>query len=427
MAPVTRSSSKRATRSNTKKATGVASKASAPKKTSKTPKPIKATKAKQPAKKTGTKAPKATPEAAPQPDPKPAPKPAPKPSPKPTSKPASKAVTRVAKKGSAAASKPRGNGRTKSDLVPKRLLERFNSYTIAQIKAELQSKKVEASGLKQELFMSLIQAEKSGCQAQAQGQDEEPVSAVDDGDLDSLPDYESDPAASQEEATAPESGASCSQQAQEEQPKGPYDCVAHFSGEDIPGPKMEDDERPLPHYFFIPQAAMDMVLSDLIDASPDHVTLVLQRLVAMNPGYLEMKTRDVLQWHMPERYLLARIRQHHDQGLLKKAPFKKVCQTKWGNKLIKDWRTAKVMDVLDGAPALLREWSEALKAGKLSYSHMPTNYAENPNKQWCFGRALLFTPCLLNLFKQLVADGKLELPDEKDTAQVTEEDLAGCE
>lgn len=329
-----------------------------------------------------------------------------------------------------AASKPRRNKRTRCNLVPKRLLDRFDSYTVAQIKAELAQRGVEAAGLKQDLFMALIQEEEEH-HDDAEAETEEPEGNVEEGDdVGSLPDYESDPPASQDPAATcggaqGSCGASDGQQAQEEQPKGPFDCVAHFSGMEVPGPKIENDERPQPHDFFIPQAALDTILSDLIGTSPDHVSNILQKLGDMNPDYMSMKTGDVLQWHMPERYLIARINQHYDQGLLTETPFERVCQGTWASKLMQDWRTAKFMSVADVAPAFLREWSAALKAGQLCYPQMPTNYAENQNQQWSFGRALLFTPKLLDLFKQLVAEGKLQLPCSKDTGDVTEQDLQG--
>lgn len=142
----------------------------------------------------------------------------------------------------------------------------------------------------------------------------------------------------------------------------------------------------------------------------------------MNPPYRQMTLGTVLQWHMPERYLIACISQQFETGILTEPSFMKVCSTTWGNKIIKDWRTAQIMDVVDAAPAFLTEWSEAVKAEELCYPQMPTNYAENANKQWCFGRVLITTPKLLGLFKQLVAEKKLNLPKE-DSAEVTEEHL----
>lgn len=358
-------------------------------------------------------------------------------------KAAPKAVTKVAKKGSAAATRPKRNARTKINLVPKRLLDRFDGCTVAQIKTALRARNLELSGIKQDLFMRLVQdeerepEEEDDDEEEDDEEDDEEEEEDEDEDMSSLPDYESDPPASQQAAApAPcasaqgSCGGGSSQQAEEEEkdedkPKGPYDCVAHFRGQNLPGPPIEDDERPLPHNFFIPQAALDTVLGELFHESPDHVGNIMQKLGMMNADYIPMKTRDVLQWHMPERYLIARMSQHYEQGLLKEPPFETVCQSTWGNKLPQDWRTTKFMAVVDAAPAFLREWSDALKANKLCYPQMPTNYAENPNQQWCFGRALLATPNLLNLFKQLVADGKLELPCKTDNAEVTEEHLAG--
>lgn len=121
--------------------------------------------------------------------------------------------------------------------------------------------------------------------------------------------------------------------------------------------------------------------------------------------------------------MIACISQHFEDGILTEPPFARVCSSTWGKKIIKDWRTAKIMDVVDAAPAFLSEWSEAVKADNFSYPQMPTNYAENANSQWCFGRAFITTPGLPDLFKQLVAEGKLELPGKKDNGEVTEEHL----
>lgn len=329
--------------------------------------------------------------------------------------------TAQTKKGSAAVvkPKPKRNARVRVNRIPKYLLDRFDGCTVAQIKKALQARDLDITGLKQDLFLRLVADE------EREAADEEEDADADDES--SLPDYESDPPAPQQAAAA----ASSSQQAkedeeeEEEKPKGPYDCVAHFRNEKMPNKPTDKEELPQPHHFFIPDAALDTCLAELWDETSQQVRAILQKLGGMNQAYIQMKTRDVLQWHMPERYLIARINMHHEQGLEEEEPFYKVCQTTWGNKLPENWRTIKFMAVVDAAPAFLREWSDALKAEKLCYPQMPTNYAENPNQQWSFGRALLTTPKLLKLFKKLVAEGKLVLPCAKDTSAVTKKHLLG--
>lgn len=390
MARVTRSMAKNADQGSPKKAGQ--RKASPKKAASEKASPKKAAASNKPAKQTATKAPNATPKKA-----------------------SPKAVSKGSKKRNVGVSKSRANTRAKSELVPKRLVYRFNGCTVAEIKAALAKRDLDTTGLKQDLFMRLVNDEK-------RGHDKEGADHIVEDDQHSLPDYESDSPVSQQTA-----GPDTSKGAQEnEQPKlaGPFDCVAFFKGTELPGPDVETDERPFPHNFFIPEAALDTVLDTLIKVAPDHSSNVLQSLGVQNAGYLSWKTRNALQYHMPERYLLARINQHYERGLQKEPAFAEVCQTKWENKLPRNWRTAQFMDVMDAAPAFLKEWSQGLKAGKLSYTHMPTNFAEHANKQWSFGRALRQNPELYDLFKALVAGGKLILPGKRDTAEVTERDLA---
>lgn len=320
---------------------------------------------------------------------------------------------RTGKKTAAAAasSQPDRRGmRARFDLVPKRLLDRFNNYTIAQIKTELRGRDFETTGAKQDLFMRLIGQENRG---------EDNAADVDsDGDA---TDQDSDDGSSSCDG-------SDSPQAENVAPKAFFDCIAFFKGDKFKfaGDKMYIRPRPLPRHFFIPQSLLDTPLHELYDVNDtvDDFGAILLSLVGMNPGYAEMKLGVVLQWHMPERYLIARLVQLAEHGIFPDPPFDKVCSTTWDNKVTnRAWRTAKIMDVVDQAPAFLREWSNAIDDKTLAYPQMPTNYADGFNLQWSFGRALLSTPGLGCLFKRLVAEGTIVLPCGKDDGAVTEEDL----
>lgn len=82
------------------------------------------------------------------------------------------------------------NTRTKAGRIPKHLLSRFDNYTVAQIKAELRAKSLETNGVKQDLFMRLVNEEESGDNdndnAEAMEED------VEEDDQSCLPDYETD-------------------------------------------------------------------------------------------------------------------------------------------------------------------------------------------------------------------------------------------
>lgn len=335
-------------------------------------------------------------------------------------KTASKGAKKGARKGGAAAAapQPRASGRAKTDKVPMRLLDRFNSYTIAQLKAELGGRNLRKTGIKQDLFMRLVDDEEQGDESDDdESMDDDEEDDVEGDDIQdaipssSLPDYSSD-------------------HVEPQQPKKVWpfiDCVAHFDDKVAPIPDgielAKGNERPYPHHFFIPDDFLDTSLENLIAQGPAYITAILQSLVNMNGEYKERTARFVLQWHMPERYLIALMSKSHEEGLLGEAPFEKPCKSTWGNRLTDKWRTDNFMNVVDAAPALLREWSSAIEAEQLAYGQMPTDYAENPNRQWSFGRALIEYPWFNGMFKQLVVDGKIHLPNRRDTTDVDEEDL----